>query len=166
MSGTGLLLMLVLMFPVPGIAAGGGIHDRKDNKASMDVAPYFRTLRRPDSPNHWLAAPAGFPGNPDAAAPVFEVPAAALREALRVVVTQTPGAAVESESAAGMHIVVTTRIFRFRDDVHVQFLQPGPQQSTLAVYSASRVGYWDLGTNRRRVEDWLARIAAVLEAGR
>lgn len=77
---------------------------------------------------------------------------------------QTPGAAVGSESPTGMHVVVSTRIFRFRDDVHVQFLQLGPRQSTLALYSASRTGYWDLGTNRRRVEDWLARTEAALRA--
>lgn len=168
MSGTGSrllqagLLMLALMFPAAGISAGGGIHERQEIQASMDVAPYFRTLRRPDSPNHWLAAPAGFPGNPDAVAPVLEVPAAVLREAFRAVVKKTPGAAVESESAAGMHVVVTTRIFRFRDDIHAQFIVIGAQQSTLALYSASRAGYWDFGTNRRRIEDWLARTVAAL----
>lgn len=43
----------------------------------------------------------------------------------------------------------TSRIFRFVDDVEFQFV---PEERLWHVRSASRVGYWDLGVNRRRVE--------------
>jgi len=43
----------------------------------------------------------------------------------------------------------TSRIFRFVDDVEFQLV---PEQRLMHVRSASRVGYWDLGVNRRRVE--------------
>ncbi len=95
---------------------------------------------------------------------MFAVPVAVLHDAFKAMLRQTPGAEVFSEAASGMHVVVTTRIFRFRDDTRVQFISPGPRQSTLALYSASRAGYWDIGTNRRRVEDRLARLAATLDA--
>ena len=62
----------------------------------------------------------------------------------------------------GLHIVLTSAVFSFKDDVRVHVIALSPQQSTLALYSASRVGYWDLGTNRRRVEDWLARLQNAL----
>lgn len=152
-----LLVLLCLLSPASNGSDQGGL-------PALDVEAYFRTLERPASPNHWLAAPADFPGHPDGIAPVFAVPVAVLQDAFKSVLRLMPGAEVVSASAGGMHLVVTTRIFRFRDDVRVQFIPLGPQQSTLALYSASRVGYWDFGTNRRRVEDWLARLAAALDA--
>lgn len=149
-----LLAALLLAGAWPAAGAGAG-------KEGMDS--FFSSLQRPDSPNHWLVAPAEFSGHPDATAPVHAVPVAVLRGAFKKVIAQSPGAAVVAESADGLQVVVTTRVFRFRDDVHVQFIALGPQQSTLALYSASRTGYWDFGTNRRRLEDWLARLAAALQ---
>jgi uncharacterized protein (DUF1499 family) len=43
----------------------------------------------------------------------------------------------------------TSRLFRFVDDVEFQLV---PEERVIHVRSASRVGYWDLGVNRRRVE--------------
>ena len=136
---------------VPGAYA---VHDSGRMNAKMDS--YFKTLQRPASPNHWLVAPADYAIRPDAAAPVFAVPAAALQ--------QTKGAAIEAETVDGLHIVFTSAVFSFKDDVRVYFIPLSPQQSTLALYSASRVGYWDLGANRRRVEDWLIRLQTALPA--
>jgi len=127
---------------------------------------FFTTLKRPDSPNHWLAAPADFVVKPDTVAPVFAVPVTALREACKAVVQQVKGAAIAAETDDGLHVVVTTAIFEFKDDVHVQFITLSSRQSTVALYSASRTGYWDLGTNRRRVEGWVARIQSTLTSRR
>jgi uncharacterized protein (DUF1499 family) len=151
------LMMLAMICTVTDGAGRGG-------KKTVDIEPYFRDLSRPDSPNHWLVAPAGFPARPDAVSPVFAVPVARLRETFKEAVLGIPGIAVAGETAEGLHLVATTRVFRFRDDIRVQFIAIGPQQSTLALYSASRAGYWDFGTNRRRIEDWLARTAAALRA--
>jgi uncharacterized protein (DUF1499 family) len=141
-------------------AATTPVHDAGQNLTTMES--FFKTLRRPDSPNHWLVAPADFTPGPDAVAPVFAVPAATLRAAFMAVVGQTRGANVVTETADGVHVVVATPVFGFRDDLRVQFIALSPQQSTLALYSASRTGYWDLGTNRRRVEDWMTRIQPAL----
>lgn len=119
---------------------------------------WFSTLQRPDSPNHWLVAPADFVVKPDAVAPVFALPAAKLRESFALMLRKLPRVTIAEESADGLHLVNTTAIFRYQDDIRVQFIALAPESSTLAIYSASRVGYWDLGTNRRRVEDWLARL--------
>ena len=48
-----------------------------------------------------------------------------------------------------LHAVFTTRLMRYRDDVEFLFDEPGRR---IEVRSASRVGYGDMGTNRRRVE--------------
>ena len=139
----------------PGVTT---VHDAIGKALTMDS--FFRTLQRPRSPNHWLVAPEGFAVKPDAAAPVFAVPATALRDAFKVVLRQTPGAAIATEADDGLHVVYTSAVFGFKDDIHVRVFPLSPQQSTLALYLASRVGYWDFGTNRRRVEDLISRIRA------
>lgn len=46
-----------------------------------------------------------------------------------------------------IHVVFTSKIFRFDDDV--EFRQVG---ETMHIRSASRVGYSDMGANRKRIE--------------
>jgi len=50
-----------------------------------------------------------------------------------------------------LHAVFTTRTMRYRDDVE---FNARPDRNEIAVRSASRVGYGDLGANRKRVE-WI-----------
>ena len=138
------------------------VHDAVRMTSKMEM--FFKTLQRPDSPNHWLVAPADFAIKPDAVAPVFAVPAAGLGAALKAVIHQTKGVTIHAETVDGLHVVVTSAIFSFQDDVRIQVIPLSSRQSTLALYSASRVGYWDLGANRRRAEDWLARLQIVLSA--
>ncbi len=136
----------------PGV---GTVHS--GDTVIMKPDPYFSKLQRPASPNHWLIAPADFALRPDAVAPLFDVPVAVLRAAFHAVVRATPGAVVAGESADGMHVVATTRWLAFKDDIRVLFIPVTQQQSTIVLYSASRVGYWDLGANRRRLADWLSQ---------
>ena len=46
--------------------------------------------------------------------------------------------------------------FRFPDIVTVEFVQLGPNRSSIAIYSRSRYGDYDFGKNRKRVGKWLA----------
>jgi len=48
-----------------------------------------------------------------------------------------------------LHITFTSQFFRFTDDVEFHFVEEAP---VIHVRSASRVGYSDLGVNRRRIE--------------
>lgn len=48
-----------------------------------------------------------------------------------------------------VHFVVTSKIFRFKDDVEFYFLE---SDSLIHVRSASRLGYSDVGANRARIE--------------
>jgi len=57
---------------------------------------------------------------------------------------------------AYIHATFTSRLFRFVDDVEFYF----PDEPVLHVRSASRVGYSDLGADRRRIEDIRNRFAA------
>lgn len=47
------------------------------------------------------------------------------------------------------HLIAITRLFRFRDDVEFEI---DPAQHVMHFRSASRLGHWDLGTNRRRMK--------------
>ena len=60
-----------------------------------------------------------------------------------------PRTRVEADDDRYIHAVFTTWLMRFEDDVEFYFAEDEP---VINVRSASRVGYSDLGTNRRRVE--------------
>lgn len=157
------LIMLPQAIMAQTVAPGAvAVHEGARIISSMES--FFKNLQRPGSPNHWLAAPADYAVKPDAVAPRFAVPAAALHAALKTVVQQTQGAIIQTETADGLHVVFTSAVFGFKDDIRMHVMALSPQQSTLALYSASRVGYWDLGANRRRVEDWLARLQIAIAA--
>jgi len=66
---------------------------------------------------------------------------------IRSIVLAMPRTEVVEEDSEYLHVVFTTALFRFRDDVEFEC-----DGEVVHVRSASRVGYSDLGTNRRRVE--------------
>lgn len=134
----------------------------KESEPAVRLDTFFDTLKRPGSPNNWLVAPAGFVIDPDAVAPVFNVPTHDLIDTFTLVALRSKGVAVVEESAHAIHFVVTTPLMRFKDDVWTLFMSVAENTSTLALYSTSRVGYWDLGTNRRRVKDWIERVQNAL----
>lgn len=78
--------------------------------------------------------------------------------AVEQAVSALPGAALAERNGPVLRFVFTSRIFRFKDDVTF-FLDAAAK--LLHFRSASRVGWWDLGANRRRMK----RITALL-AGR
>ena len=73
----------------------------------------------------------------------------AARTRLLSVIAGFPRTRVKTEDDRYIHVVFTTRLLRFKDDVEFYFAEDEP---VIHVRSASRVGYSDLGTNRRRVE--------------
>lgn len=117
--------------------------------------PFFRDLKRPSSPHDWLIAPDNFPAQPDERAPIFLVSVQRLRAALDQSVSQMKHVRETQRDADISFYVAETPLLHFKDDVSFQFISLGPTTSTVAAYSASRVGYWDLGTNRKRLKTWL-----------
>ncbi|MDY6837005.1 MAG: DUF1499 domain-containing protein [Thermodesulfobacteriota bacterium] len=73
----------------------------------------------------------------------------ASRQHLLDILKSMRGAEVITETETYIHATFTSRIFRFVDDVEFYFVQDVP---VIHVRSASRVGYSDLGVNRKRVE--------------
>ncbi|MFO1433494.1 MAG: DUF1499 domain-containing protein [Candidatus Competibacteraceae bacterium] len=70
-------------------------------------------------------------------------------QVLLAVVAALPRTTVVTKTGDSLHVEVRSALFGFVDDVEFQLR---PADKTIAVRSASRVGYWDLGVNRRRVE--------------
>ena len=67
-----------------------------------------------------------------------------------------------SDPAAGrIRFIAVTRLLRFKDDIDILVLPVAEHdhQSTLVVYSRSRIGYSDLGTNGKRVNALLSALA-------
>lgn len=96
-------------------------------------------------------------------APEFSVSAEILADAL---LRLEPGAERRTEANGDIHIrwVAVTPALRFRDDVDV-LLHPSENQTTrMAVYSRSRVGLSDLGTNARRIEGLTRQLTREVEA--
>ena len=83
-------------------------------------------------------------------------------EALKRSVQAMEGAAFVSRDGPHLRFTFTSKLFGFVDDV--EFLL-APEESVIHFRSASRLGYWDLGTNRARMESVTARFGAEM-AGR
>jgi len=71
-------------------------------------------------------------------------------QALQDAVRAFPRATVITVTSDYLHAEFRSFLFRFVDDMEFHLR---PAEGIIAVRSASRVGYSDLGVNRRRVED-------------
>mgnify|MGYP001177932390 CR=1 FL=1 len=71
------------------------------------------------------------------------------RTALLAVLEGMPRVTVTADADGRIEAEFTSAVMRFTDDVVFVVNDDG----SIDVRSASRVGYWDLGANRRRVED-------------
>ncbi len=80
-------------------------------------------------------------------------------EALRRVLSALPRTRIVNVEGDYLHATCTSLVFRFVDDVEFRLDR---EAGVMHVRSASRVGYGDLGVNRRRVE----KIRALLRAER
>lgn len=121
----------------------------------------FQTLRKGPKPNQYLVCPPGYcDGPPDRTAPEFDVPAEALIGRIAEIVDAEPQCRRRAVSDDGLQIdwLVHTRLLGFPDSVTVRTVPLAADRAAPAIFSRSHIGYSDLGTNRRRVERWLAAL--------
>ncbi len=79
---------------------------------------------------------------------------------LKAAMERLPRTRIVKEDGRYLHVEFTTRIMRFVDDVEFLIAEGGGK---IDVRSASRVGYGDMGTNRKRVEEIRAALAELSE---
>lgn len=114
----------------------------------------FETITRRAAGNDALACPPGFCGSAqiDIAQSTYPATADELRRRVRRYFAAQGGVLVASDDTR-LHdrFVVRTRFLRFPDTVDVEIVPSDAEHATLAVYSRSQLGGFDLGTNLRRV---------------
>jgi uncharacterized protein (DUF1499 family) len=77
-------------------------------------------------------------------------------QGLVALLEEGPRIEIVTDDGSYLHAVFTSRIMRYRDDVEFLLLS---DEGEIAVRSASRVGYGDMGANRARVEGIRRRLA-------
>lgn len=123
----------------------------------------FATLQRDSVPNQYLLCPKGMcQAETDGEAPVFDLPNERLQVAWEEMLAEQPRLQLLRRDVTNIQIdyVQRTRFLRFPDLITVRFVPIDDGHSTVAMYSRSVWGKGDMGVNRTRVEEWLARLKA------
>ena len=92
---------------------------------------------------------------PDEVSPVFNVPVRMLKSEIVKAVNELESVQQERHDGELIQFIVETPLCHFKDDISIQVMALNQDCSTLAAYSASRIGYWDLGKNRNRLRELL-----------
>lgn len=115
----------------------------------------FKSLKRPPKPNTCLVAPENhcLAAEPDFTPPVMMMTPRGLFSRLSEIIASNRGFGKIEADAEKLRIkfVATTGLMRFKDDVDIEVIPVDDGKATFAIYSRSRVGYSDLGANRKRV---------------
>ena len=122
----------------------------------------FKSLKRPPKPNTCLVAPENhcLAAEPDFEPPEFDLSPRGLFSKFNetVAATRNFGRVAADAEQLRLKFVVTTGLMRFKDDVDIEIVPLADGRSTFAIYSRSRVGYSDLGANRKRVEKIIEQV--------
>ncbi len=123
----------------------------------MSAQTDFKTIVRPKSPNTYLLAPEGLSAAavPDETSPEFNAAPDALFDAVNALVAEHGWSVISTDKTAHkLDAIAKTKLLKFKDDIAIAVLpvEGAPEKSKIAVYSRSRVGYSDLGANRKRVQ--------------
>ncbi len=153
------LILAVVVLSVAGCAATA---DTDDRKTSGSGPVKFQELERRDSPNDYLVCPAGYckRAAPDRVSPVYSMAVKMLKGRVDALLSKAPRTEIISQGDTQFVAVQRSLIFRFPDTIDIEVIAAGRERSTVAIYSRSRYGRYDLGANGRRVEGWLEVLGA------
>ncbi len=120
-----------------------------------------RAIPKPDTPNHWLIRPVGG----DARPPAYALDAVELARIVDGVALKQPRTSRVAGSVESGHMTYLTRtpLMGYPDYVSIR-VHATEAGSSFAIFSRARFGRSDLGTNRKRIEGWLAEIDAAVRA--
>jgi len=80
----------------------------------------------------------------------LQKPAPHAWEELKATVSTLPRTQIKTATDDYLHAECRSAVFGFIDDLELQLR---PQQQQVAVRSAARLGYYDFGVNRKRIEE-------------
>lgn len=132
------LIVFILIYPCGMFASSA---------ATEIVTISMRLSPCPDSPN-CVSSDAADASHRVEALEII-IPADAAWRLAREAVNSLPRTKISQAVDNYLHAECTSAVFRFVDDLELE-LRTG--EGVIAIRSASRKGYWDLGVNRRRVE--------------
>ena len=156
-------ILTALVVTLLGVAAlglavriymGREAENRLARSEAVNLAELHSPLPRPG----FLSCPPGYcPATEAIASPVFPMPWERLHEYWTEVITgekRIETIAADPDKRRFVY-VQHSPTFRFPDIITVEFVQLGPNRSSIAIYSRSRYGHYDFGKNRKRVGKWL-----------
>ncbi|NQY40977.1 MAG: DUF1499 domain-containing protein [Henriciella sp.] len=124
----------------------------------------FKSLKRPPKPNTCLVAPDNhcLAAEPDFAPPELAMTGRGLFSKFsEIVASERSFGRIETDAEAlRIKLVATTGLMRFKDDLDIEIIPLDEGRATFAIYSRSRVGYSDMGANRKRVGKLIERVTA------
>jgi hypothetical protein len=123
----------------------------------------LRGLRPGRRPNHFFIAPVRYANLAvDATCPPLLLDADRLFALAVAVIERQPRVRRTAHDPVRRRAAFEQRSagLGFVDDIDIAAEPLGVAQAALAIYSRSRVGFWDFGVNRRRALGWLAEICA------
>lgn len=126
--------------------------------------PNFQQMVLPKFPNYYLVCPPNYCNvMPSATAPVYPVSAEDLFNAFNQIVAKERyvNFVYNMPEQGQFELEAKSTVFRFPDDIDVQFIALSDTTSTLAIYSKSRYGFYDFGVNKRRIDQWLSVLASM-----
>ena len=129
----------------------------------------FSTFQRPSKPNNYLLSDQTGGSPADGGSVAYPVDEKTLKQAILQALVGEPRLEVveAAPDASQWKFVQRSQIFRFADDIVIEFAPAdGVENGTkLSIFSASRVGYSDMGVNKARVNRWLDKLADQLGKG-
>ncbi len=125
------------------------------------VAVDFNHLKRPGSPNYYLACPKDSCNiQPDIESPCFDVSILKLQDTWKKMIANAVrySSLSHNDKRDQIQYVQRSLILRFPDYVTVRFLPLTQESSTLAILSYSKYGHSDFGVNKKRVDSLLSSL--------
>lgn len=125
----------------------------------------FDSLPRKRKPNSALARPAHSPrDDAELESPVFQASVEQLRDAVVSIAAREPRTHLLhlDREAMQAEFEQSSRIFRFPDTITVAFEAVDASHASVSIYSRAKLGYYDFGVNRKRVQRWLNLLARTL----
>ena len=161
-----LLVATVLGMAALGLAVRIYMGREAENRLAPNEAVSIAELHSPlPNPGSLFCPPGYCPAAQAIVSPVFPMPWERLHEYWTEVITgekRVETIATDPDMRRFVYIQHSPT-FRFPDIITVEFVQLGPNRSSIAIYSRSRYGDYDFGKNRRRVGKWLALLEKVAQ---
>jgi uncharacterized protein (DUF1499 family) len=127
-----------------GLLSGKRPADLGVRNGNLKAAPASPNAVSSQAADAHQIAPLGYKGSPEQA-----------MQALRTIIEGTPNTRIVEAKPDYLYVEYASSLLGFVDDVEFYF---PPGANIIHVRSASRLGYSDLGVNRKRIEDIRARL--------